>query len=100
MRFWRVPLDIDSVRIPRGTVRILVDRCKGCEFCVGFCPRDVLGMSDDFNAKGYHYPVVLEPGRCVDCDLCQTICPDFAIYCDPVDEAKAESREESEHAAC
>jgi 2-oxoglutarate ferredoxin oxidoreductase subunit delta len=99
MRYWRVPLDIDSVRIPRGTVRILVERCKGCEFCVGFCPRDVLGMSEEFNAKGYHYPVVLQPGQCVDCNLCQTICPDFAIYCLP-EEAQSESRKESQHAAC
>jgi 2-oxoglutarate ferredoxin oxidoreductase subunit delta len=99
MRFWRVPLDAGSVEIPRGNVQILTERCKGCEFCVGFCPRDVLSMSEDFNAKGYHYPVVVEPDQCVDCDLCQTICPDFAIFCLPV-EREQKVREESEHAAC
>lgn len=78
--FWRRPLDADRVRAPRGEVFILVDRCKGCEFCVEYCPRDVLAMSDEFNRKGYHIPVVVMSGECLDCSLCETICPEFAIY--------------------
>ena len=79
-RFWRTPLDLDQVRIPHGEVQVIVERCKGCEFCVEYCPRGVLAMSEDFNAKGYHYPVAVKANSCVDCSLCQMICPEFAIF--------------------
>ena len=81
MRYWRKPLDVDQVRVPHGRVVILADRCKGCGFCVEYCPKDVLRMSEEFNAKGYHPPEVVDDGGCVNCNLCEMICPDFAIFC-------------------
>lgn len=65
---------------PRGEVHVLVARCKGCGFCVEFCPTHVLEMSTDYNAKGYHYPLVVRPGACTGCDLCGMVCPDFAVF--------------------
>ncbi len=67
-------------RGPQGKPIISPDRCKGCGFCVEFCPTDVLGMSSDFNAKGYHYPEIVDAEACTACDLCGLYCPDFAIY--------------------
>ena len=64
----------------RGLVFIEPERCKGCGFCIEFCPNDVLMLSDGFNLKGYHPPVVVNPDRCVNCGLCQMICPEFAIW--------------------
>jgi 2-oxoglutarate ferredoxin oxidoreductase subunit delta len=52
---------------------------------VEFCPRGVLEMSKSFNKKGYHFPEVVKPDLCVECDLCEVICPDFAIFCLPAD---------------
>ncbi len=102
MRYWRTPLDVHEIKIPRGKIHLIVDRCKGCEFCVEFCPREVLEMSTDFNTKGYHYPVVVKADLCVECDLCEVICPDFAIFClpdEPEGEEKEATPEEANHGA-
>ncbi len=80
IEFWRVPLDRDRLNVPHGTVYILEDRCKGCGFCVEYCPKDVLVMSKRFNRKGYHPPEVVKEGECVNCHMCEMICPDFAIF--------------------
>ena len=87
MKYWRKPLDLNDVKIPRGEVHIIVERCKGCGFCVEYCPKDVLEMSTEFNAKGYHPPFAKDQGECVNCDLCERICPEFAIYCLPLETA-------------
>ena len=83
MKYWRTPLDHDQVKIPRGEVHIIVDRCKGCGFCVEYCPKEILALSNEFNKKGYHPPKVVKDGECVNCNLCEMICPDFAIYSVP-----------------
>jgi len=90
MKYWRTPLDADKLKIPRGELHIIKERCKGCGFCVEYCPKDVLALSDDFNSKGYHYPVAADASGCVNCDLCEMLCPDFAIYCLRADEPEKE----------
>ena len=65
---------------PRGTVVINVELCKGCGFCIAFCPSAVLGFSGKFNSKGYHPPHAVNPNACTGCDLCGMYCPDFAIF--------------------
>jgi 2-oxoglutarate ferredoxin oxidoreductase subunit delta len=80
MKYWRKPLDLESIRASGGKVIIIEDRCKGCGFCVEYCPRDVLRMSSAFNAKGYHTPTVLSESKCVNCHFCEDLCPEFAIY--------------------
>jgi len=46
--------------------------CKGCEICVEVCPKDVLKM-EDFVAR------VDNLDNCIECMLCEVLCPDFAI---------------------
>lgn len=70
----------DNIEPKKGVIHINRDRCKGCKFCVEFCPKDVLEMSDKFNIKGYHPPYVKNEDDCVYCQLCETICPEFAIF--------------------
>ncbi len=64
----------------RGAVFIGDERCKGCGFCVEFCPTGALELSVEFNEKGYHPPVLAHEEQCNGCDLCGLYCPDFAIY--------------------
>lgn len=80
MTYWRQPLDRDRVRVPHGIVQIIEERCKGCGFCVEFCPQGVLVMSQRTNSKGYHPPELTTSSHCIDCGLCALLCPDFAIY--------------------
>ena len=64
----------------RGEVYINRDRCKGCGFCVEFCPVKVLAMDKAINRLGYHPPLLSNPLACTGCDLCGWYCPDFAIH--------------------
>jgi len=80
MKYWRVPLDTDQVQITRGVVHIIEDRCKGCGYCIEFCPREVLAFSKSFNVKGYHPPMVVTGGECLNCHYCELLCPEFAIF--------------------
>jgi 2-oxoglutarate ferredoxin oxidoreductase subunit delta len=59
---------------------IYKERCKGCTYCVEFCPKDVLEMSEEFNKKGAHIPKVARPEACISCEVCQYVCPDLAIF--------------------
>jgi 2-oxoglutarate ferredoxin oxidoreductase subunit delta len=73
-------LDLPAIRIPHGIIHVLDERCKGCGYCIEFCPREVLAESPEFNSKGYHPPIVVESAACISCGLCELICPEFAIY--------------------
>ena len=68
--------------------RIDSTRCKGCGLCVMVCPKDVLGLSDELNATGYHPACQAHPENCIHCALCCRMCPDVAITIDSVDDDK------------
>lgn len=80
MKLWRVPLDSEAVKVPKGLVYIIEDRCKGCGYCIDFCPKRVLEFSPGFNRKGYHPPLAVRKDDCVNCHFCEIICPEFAIF--------------------
>ncbi len=65
---------------PKGTIVITAERCKGCSFCVEFCPTDALELSKQYNKKGYHPPILISEELCNGCNICGLMCPDFAIY--------------------
>lgn len=74
---------VSELRRSKGRPHMIEDRCKGCGFCIEFCPAKVLIQSDRFNSKGYHPPEFIErpPEKvCIACKFCEMICPDFAIY--------------------
>lgn len=93
----REPIDIDTARVPHGQVYVIPERCKGCDFCMAFCPAQVLAPSTVNNAKGYHYPVVA-PGKetaCIHCKFCDLVCPEMAIYTEDLNAGEMEEDSES-----
>ena len=65
---------------PKGTIYLNEDHCKGCSYCVAFCPTQALSMGGRMNRKGYHLPEMVDPMLCNGCDICGMFCPDFAIF--------------------
>ncbi len=47
--------------------------CKKCGICVEFCPTHCLGSKPDGS------PFVEHPEKCIHCETCDRLCPDFAI---------------------
>lgn len=53
--------------------------CKGCGFCVKYCPRQILETGEAVNAAGYLYAVQIDQAACTGCGTCAAMCPDAAI---------------------
>lgn len=73
-------LPTETSKSARGIVFVRKEVCKGCSYCVDFCPSHCLEFSREFNPKGYHFPVLAHPENCSGCDMCGSYCPDFAIF--------------------
>lgn len=63
----------------KGAIVVDIDRCKGCEVCIGACPEDVIGMASEVNIKGYPYAYMVNPEACIGCANCAVVCPDGVI---------------------
>ena len=63
----------------RGTIVVNTNRCKGCNLCVVACPSEILGLSKEVNAKGYHYAQIDQEEKCIGCTNCGYVCPDGCI---------------------
>jgi 2-oxoglutarate ferredoxin oxidoreductase subunit delta len=81
------PIDAKNIKPPKAEIHLLKDQCKGCGFCIEFCPKKVFSESHEINARGVHPPKVDDESKCVVCSFCTAVCPDFAIY---VNEVKCE----------
>ena len=56
------------------------ERCKGCELCIGVCPKKIISLDKGkINKKGYHPASVQDSDACTACGQCYMICPDVAI---------------------
>lgn len=59
--------------------RIDREKCKGCGLCVAVCPKNVLELMKELNAKGYFPAYQARPEDCIHCAICCVMCPDVAI---------------------
>lgn len=64
----------------KGRVRFRVERCKACELCVKFCPKEVLVLDKNIiNPMGYHPITAVREDACNGCGICAVMCPDLVI---------------------
>ena len=60
-------------------VTINSSMCKGCGYCIAFCPKNILEMSKERSEKGHFYPVNINKDACTRCGICALMCPEAAI---------------------
>ena len=65
--------------MPKGTVIIDKEQCKGCGLCISACPHHVLAYSGELNTSGYTAVHVEQEEACIGCAFCAQTCPDVAI---------------------
>lgn len=65
----------------QGTILIDQAHCKSCQYCVLFCPKDVIAIDNaQLNSAGYHPAALVDPDQqCTGCAICATVCPDACI---------------------
>ena len=66
-------------RVKRYRVEVNEALCKGCGYCIEFCPRKIFDRKGQLNARGVDAPVFARPGDCVGCGQCNLLCPDLAL---------------------
>lgn len=60
-------------------LKIDKEKCKGCNLCIIFCPKEIIKMSKRLNKKGIHSVELKNPEMCVGCSNCAIICPECSI---------------------
>lgn len=60
-------------------IEVDLNLCKACEFCITFCPKDVLALGTTANKMGYVTVVPVAEENCIGCRQCGIVCPEGAI---------------------
>jgi 2-oxoglutarate ferredoxin oxidoreductase subunit delta len=63
----------------KGNITIDGEFCKGCAFCIEYCPKGKIYLTPKINSKGYHTAGPKEDIECNGCALCALMCPEAAI---------------------
>jgi 2-oxoglutarate ferredoxin oxidoreductase subunit delta len=68
-----------------GKVSFREERCKGCALCVEACPKQIIRLSERFNAGWFNPAECTDEGACTACGFCARMCPDAVIEVRRVD---------------
>ena len=52
---------------------------KGCNLCIEACPKKILVVSKERNAKGFSTVECVDQSKCISCTFCAVMCPDLVI---------------------
>jgi electron transfer flavoprotein alpha subunit len=80
-------------RKPRGTLKLIKEKCIGCQACEAECPFEAIQVVDGI--------AVIDYEKCVVCGKCVKVCPTEALYIEPPagQAGEAEAGEEAAAAA-
>lgn len=61
--------------------KISIDKscCKGCGICLSVCPKKIFVRGKKRNTYGTSMPDIADAENCVECGMCERLCPDGAI---------------------
>jgi 2-oxoglutarate ferredoxin oxidoreductase subunit delta len=61
--------------------KINVDKelCKGCGYCIEYCPTKIVSLKNDTNSKGYMFAYQTDERKCTGCKVCAIVCPEAAV---------------------
>ncbi len=74
-----VPSGKSGKAAPAFRIRISEKFCKGCGYCVKYCEKQVLCLSEERSDKGFHIAQAAAPENCTGCLNCAVVCPEAAI---------------------
>ena len=60
-------------------IEVNTNKCKGCFYCVKFCPSNKLVATNELNQKGYPIVRIAEDARCSGCNNCILMCSEGCI---------------------
>lgn len=60
-------------------IDVAQELCKGCGFCVEYCPQKIVQLKKETNSKGYTYAYQTDGDKCTGCKICAVVCPEAAI---------------------
>jgi len=63
----------------KAKIEINSSLCKGCQFCIVFCPKGSIRLSAKLNSKGYAFAEFDAEKQCTGCATCALVCPEAAI---------------------
>jgi 2-oxoglutarate ferredoxin oxidoreductase subunit delta len=69
-----------ATKILMGSIEISQERCKGCCFCIEYCPKKAISLSGKLNSKGYFVAIFNSNSGCTGCATCALVCPETADF--------------------
>jgi len=63
----------------KGKIVIDTSMCKGCQLCIGFCPKKNIALSSQLNSRGYFPAQPDSKKTCNGCGICALMCPEAVI---------------------